>query len=119
MEKLLLDTKIKIGIAVAEEGLSRFARPAIVWSGGKDSTTTLSLVRTASENLSLNCPPCLFVDHGLHFKETWEFINELKDKWNLRLIVAKNEDLLNNVRGDKIVVNSLSDESKQELAALN
>jgi len=58
----------------------------VAWSGGKDSTFLLYLVRQIEPNI-----PVMFTDTGIEFRETLEFIDYLKDKWNLNLTITKPE----------------------------
>ncbi len=47
-------------------------RCGIAFSGGKDSTVLLDLVRKIDENIV-----CVFLDHGRHFPETYEFVKSI------------------------------------------
>ncbi|MCL4398918.1 hypothetical protein M1293_00185 [Candidatus Parvarchaeota archaeon] len=56
---LSLDAKEKIGLIVVKDALTRYKRPTVVWSGGKDSTVVLDLVRRACSELKMAMPPSL------------------------------------------------------------
>ncbi|MGE4357818.1 MAG: sulfate adenylyltransferase subunit CysD [Candidatus Omnitrophota bacterium] len=65
---------------------------AVLWSGGKDSTTMLYLTRKAFFG---KVPlPVIHIDTSFKFKEIYKFRNKLVRKWNLNLIVARNEEAL-------------------------
>jgi len=65
---------------------------AIAWTGGKDSTIILHMVREMFGNIPF---PIMFNDSTLEFPEVYDFINEYKAKWNLNLLWIKHipEDL--------------------------
>ncbi len=65
---------------------------AILWSMGKDSTTLLHLARKAF----LGCLPIplVHIDTGFKFKEIYDFRDKYAKKWNLKLIVARNDDAI-------------------------
>ena len=76
-------------INIIREAATQFKKPAILWSIGKDSTTILYLVRKAFFG---KVPfPVVHIDTGHKFPEMYTFRDELAKKWNLNLIVAKNE----------------------------
>ena len=111
---LSLMAKERIAKAVIEDALTSYVRPAILWSGGKDSTVVLHLVKEVTAKLGLKLPPVLFVDHGDHFPETMQLISEVSKKWVFNVVVAKNEDILNHVNGGRIYINDLSEENQKE-----
>lgn len=49
-----------------------YGQCGIAFSGGKDSTVLLDLVRKVDENIA-----CIFLDHGRHFPETYEFVKSV------------------------------------------
>ncbi len=58
----------------------------IGFSGGKDSTVMLHLVLEQSKDI-----PVLFTDTSVKFPETYRFIDELKERWDLNLQTTRNE----------------------------
>ncbi len=112
---LSLDTKVQIGKKVIEESFTNFSRPTVVWSGGKDSTVVLDLVRKVSHELDLKIPPCIFIDHGDHYEETFEILEKVSNEWGFKIIYAKNDNVLQNIKDGLIEVNSLSLENKREI----
>jgi phosphoadenosine phosphosulfate reductase len=49
-----LGFKARVAEAVVEAALETFKKPLVVWSGGKDSTLVLYLVRTVTNRLGKN-----------------------------------------------------------------
>lgn len=113
--RLLLEEKIQYGKELTSRILKKAERPAILYTGGKDSTVLLWLVRQASP--ARGEIPAVLIDHGLHFPETWEFIDQVKAEWNLRLLIARNEDVLAHAQGAgaPIRLRDLNEENQREV----
>jgi len=78
---------VEESVFILRETKANFKNPAVLWSGGKDSTAVLALCREAFFN---RVPfPVIHIDNGLDFPETYDFRNELTKKWGLKLLVAK------------------------------
>lgn len=79
-------------IYILRESYSRFKKLALLWSIGKDSTTLLWIARKAFFG---KIPfPILHIDTSFKFKEIYDFRAEYAKKWNLDLIITKNEKAL-------------------------
>jgi len=108
---------------VIREAIKKFRaeKIAIAWTGGKDSTLLLWLVKNVCEEENLPLPRVLFINEGCVFEEVKEFVEKLTKEWNLNVIEAKNEDVLKQVEkvGDIVKVEYLSDRNKRELKAIN
>jgi sulfate adenylyltransferase subunit 2 len=79
-------------IYVIREAYRHFRNMAMLWSIGKDSTTLLWLVRKAFFG---RVPfPVVHIDTGCKFPEIYQFREEYAKKWNLDLVVARNEEAL-------------------------
>lgn len=115
----MLENKIEKSFEIINEAFNRFRNMAILWTGGKDSTLTLWLVREYCLKHHKDLPKVVFINEGDVFDEILEFINELKIRWNLKLIEIKNEEILSRVNkvGDRIDVKSLSEELQREIAS--
>ncbi|MDG6998845.1 MAG: phosphoadenosine phosphosulfate reductase family protein [Nitrososphaerota archaeon] len=115
-KELVLSSKAKEEIAkcVIRDALGIFIRPAIVWSGGKDSTVVLHLVKQVTMESGSKLPPALFIDHGDHFPETMQIIEEVSKSWSFKVIIAKNEDVLKNVKEGVVRLSDLSDSNVRE-----
>jgi phosphoadenosine phosphosulfate reductase len=99
-KKVKFDTlaeKISQSKAVLKEALERFPqRIALAWTGGKDSTTTLHLLRDLCGG---KVPiPVLNIDTSVKFKEIYEFRDRIAREWNLPLIIERNEEALKTIQ---------------------
>ncbi len=112
---LSLDAKVSIAKIVINDALSRFRRPFVVWSAGKDSMVVLHLVKAVVEEKGMNMPPALFIDHGQHYDETYKMIENISREWNFRVVYAKNEDALSKVKDNRVYVNELNEENQREV----
>ncbi len=81
-------------IYIIREAYSRFRNIALLWSIGKDSTTLLWIARKAF----FGCIPfpVIHIDTGHKFKEIYEFRNGYARKWNLNLLISRNDQALKN-----------------------
>jgi phosphoadenosine phosphosulfate reductase len=88
-----LAEKIAKSQSIIQEALSRYGnRIAVAWTGGKDSTTTLHLLRQVGGG---QVPiPVLNIDTSVKFKEIYEFRDQLAAAWGLDLRVERNEEAL-------------------------
>ena len=66
---------------------------AVAFSGGKDSTTLLHLVRTVFDG---NIPwKIVTLDTGAEFDEIKQFMGRLAREWGFDIIVLKNDEIVN------------------------
>ncbi len=89
-----LEEKANKSIEIIKESVIRFGKDniATTFTGGKDSTVLLHLIRRAFNG---SIPFRVFnIDTSFKFKEIYEFRDKLVQIWNLHLIVLKNEDAL-------------------------
>ncbi|MEW6095975.1 MAG: sulfate adenylyltransferase subunit CysD [bacterium] len=87
-----LDKLENQSIFIIREAYSQLRKVAMLWSIGKDSTTLLWLVIKAFFG---KVPfPIMHIDTTYKFKEIYEFRDKYAQKWNLDLIIAKNEDAI-------------------------
>lgn len=117
IEYLPLEYKIKIAELVIEAAYNTFKKVVVVWSGGKDSTLTLYFAKKISERLGKQVE-AIIIDHFMHFDETWEFVDKVKEEWNVRLIIKGNERLKGHKYGDLIKVSELSEKDRKELESI-
>ncbi len=108
-----LAEKLTHARSVIAQSLRQAKRPVVLYTGGKDSTVLLWLVRQASSKTI----PTLLIDHGLHFPETWRLIDQVKAQWKLDLLIARNEDVLAHAckLDEPICVDDLNEENQREL----
>jgi phosphoadenosine phosphosulfate reductase len=115
-----LEEKVAKAAAVTRRALEQYRRPAVTWTGGKDSTLVLYVVREVAAEMDVEVPPVVFIDHLEHFPETEAFVEEWADRWGLDLVVARNEDLarLGADPGAEIPVADLDERTRRELERL-
>ena len=82
----------KRSIAIIREAKAQFKKLGILWSTGKDSTTSLWLCKKAFfGKIPL---PVIHIDTGYKFSEIYKFRDKIAKEWKLNLLVAKNEDAI-------------------------
>ena len=91
-----LEDKVKKSQAVLKEALERFSgHIALAWTGGKDSTTTLHLLRDLCGG---QVPiPVLNIDTSVKFKEIYEFRDRVAAEWGLNLVIERNEEAIKEI----------------------
>lgn len=82
-------------IYVFREVAEQFERPAILFSGGKDSIVLVHLALRAFHPAKIPFP-IVHVDTGHNFPETIEFRDNLAKKYNLNLIIGSVEESIKN-----------------------
>jgi sulfate adenylyltransferase subunit 2 len=79
-------------IYIIREAYSRFRDVSLLWSIGKDSTAMLWIARKAFFG---KIPfPVMHIDTGYKFKEIYEFRDKYAKKWDLDLMISRNEDAI-------------------------
>ncbi|MBU0708402.1 phosphoadenosine phosphosulfate reductase family protein [Patescibacteria group bacterium] len=94
---------------------------AVAWTGGKDSTLMLWLVKQVADELGQPIPRCEFINEGDVFDEIWEFVDEWKEKWGLNVIVMHNEDVSKQAGGkigEQVKVTDLNELNQREVERL-
>lgn len=81
----VIDRRVAEAVGFINNTIERNQLPAIVsYSGGKDSQATLLLTMDAGHKL-----PVLFIDTGLEFEETVQFVYDTVERHGLELIEEK------------------------------
>ena len=118
-----LDKKILLTKKIIKEAFDNFdtADMAVAWTGGKDSTVLLWLIRQVAKENNFPMPTCVFIDEGDVFDEIWTFTDKLKKEWQLNLSVAHNKDVSSQVKniGDQVTVEKLNKTNQRELKKLD
>src|SRR6056297_943669 len=109
-----LEDKIEKAIEVTRQGLEQYENPAVMWTGGKDSTLTLYFIKEVAEQFDLETPPAVFIDHFQHFDEIHDFVAKWEDEWDLDVVYASNDDV-----GDYAEENDLEPGDDIPIDALN
>ncbi|WP_224447268.1 phosphoadenosine phosphosulfate reductase family protein [Haloprofundus salilacus] len=113
--------KLEKAIEVTKTGLEQYENPAVMWTGGKDSTLTLYFVNEVAERFDLEKPPAVFIDHYQHFDELMEFVERWADEWDLEVIYARNDNVGEYVDenglepGDDIPVDGLNEQNQHHI----
>ncbi|WP_129115157.1 phosphoadenosine phosphosulfate reductase family protein [Halegenticoccus tardaugens] len=115
-----LARKVEKAAEVTRTALGQYRKPAVMWTGGKDSTLVLYVVREVARESGFDVPPVVFIDHFEHFDETIAFVERWADRWDLDLVYARNTDLAERGAGpgDEIPVAELSETNRRELERL-
>ena len=118
MEQKIENSKKVIRGAIKKFGTEKIA---VAFTGGKDSTLLLWLVKNVCEEENIPLPKILFINEGHVFEEFYGFVTKLTEEWNLDVIEVKNEDVLKQIEkvGDVVKVEKLSARNKKELKAIN
>ncbi|HAF61273.1 MAG TPA: hypothetical protein DCK95_02990 [Anaerolineaceae bacterium] len=72
------ENKLEYSKAVIERTINNFENPVICWSGGKDSTALIHLVKQIESDI-----PIINIDVDVEFESTKFFISRLVNEWNL------------------------------------
>jgi sulfate adenylyltransferase subunit 2 len=78
-------------VFVIREAVAQFERPALLFSGGKDSIVLLHLASRAFAPAPVPFP-ILHIDTGHNFPETIEFRDRIAEKYGVKLIVRYVQD---------------------------
>lgn len=120
---LNIEGKIEYSKNILKEAIKRFGPEnfAVAWTGGKDSTTLIWLLKDVCSQLSIPMPNCMFIDEGDVFGEISDIVQRLKKEWNLNVTIVKNTDIASKAKelGDIIYINNLNQRNKQELVNIN
>lgn len=105
---------------VVKEAFEKFdpASCAITWTGGKDSTLQLWIIRQVCVEYNIDLPKVMTIDEGDAFSEITDFLVTYSNKWNIDLHWITNFDVLaaamshlNNV----VQVKDLNERNRAEL----
>jgi len=95
-----LDWKIK-----QSQKVIRFAhtllgdRLGMAFTGRKDSTVMAHLIlQTLGQ-----APPAMFIDHGLHFEETYQTLDKLSELMNIKVLRVADPEWLKKLNGEKVL----------------
>jgi phosphoadenosine phosphosulfate reductase len=72
----------------------KYEELAIAWTGGKDSSLTLWIIRQVCQGKGLPLPKTMIIGEGDEFQEIEQFVESIKRDWNVPLEVCRNEDVL-------------------------
>ena len=119
-----LPSKMEKAVEVTKTALEEYENPAVMWTGGKDSTLTLYFVQQVADQYGYDMPPAVFIDHYQHFDELMNFVGRWADEWDLEVIYARNDDVGSYVDehslepGDDIPVDALSEHNQHHIRSI-
>lgn len=117
-----LDGKLEKSRAVIREALDRYPleRLAVAWTGGKDSTLVVWLVREVCRERGITVPVCFCIDEGDMFDEIRAFLGEWSAAWGLDLRIVHNADVSSHAGGlgEPVRVADLNERNRREIARL-
>jgi len=111
---------VEISKEIVREALEKFKPEelGITWTGGKDSTLTLWIIRQVCQEKETPLPKTMIIGEGDEFEEIEEFVERIKKEWNVPLEVCRNEDVLkaaNYTLNAVVKVKELSERNRAEL----
>lgn len=118
--KELLTKKIQDSKKLIREAFAIFnpKELAITWTGGKDSTLDLWLIRQVCQEDGIPLPLVFTIDEFDSFDEIEAFIRQYTKEWGLNLIVCSNDDVIKAARaklGATIQVSELNERNREEV----
>ncbi|MCK4353753.1 MAG: phosphoadenosine phosphosulfate reductase family protein [Dehalococcoidia bacterium] len=105
---------------VIREAFKKFnpADIAITWTGGKDSTTNLWIIRQVCAEDNIDLPKVMTIDEGDAFPEITDFLIKMSQKWNIDVEWLCNFDVLKCCQshlGNIVRVKDLNERNRAEL----
>ncbi len=124
-EKRFFDTtaeRVAKSKEVIGQALDHFPREklAIAWTGGKDSTLVLYLVREVCRERGVKLPMAFCIDEGDVFDEVREFLDRWSREWGVHLRMLHNDDVSGKAEalGAPVRVADLNERNRKEVARL-
>ena len=105
---------------IVREAFEKFkpSEIAITWTGGKDSTTNLWIIRQVCLEDNIELPQVITIDEGDAFPEITDFLIRTSKKWNIDLKWLINFDVLKCCQshlGNTVKVKDLNERNQAEL----
>ena len=91
---------------------------AITWTGGKDSTLTLWIIRQVCQEDGIKVPKVMTIDEFDSFDEIHDFINKYTKEWGLDIEWCSNDDVIKAAGGKlnaPVKVKDLNERNRAEL----
>ena len=106
--------------AVVREAFMKFDVDdlTITWTGGKDSTLTLWIIRQVCQEDSIKLPKVMTIDEYDSFEEIHNFLNRYTKEWNLDLEWCRNDDVIKAAGGKLNAVVKVKDLNERNRAEL-
>lgn len=112
-----LDDCLEKSVDVVRTAFEEYENPAIMWTGGKDSTLTMYVVHQVAEEYGYELPPAIFIDHFQHFDDLYTFVENWSDRFDIEVLMAENSDInsLVDKPNDTIHVQDLNEQNRNEV----
>ena len=91
---------------------------AITWTGGKDSTLTLWIIRQVCQEDGIKIPKVMTIDEFDAFEEVHDFMEKYAKEWNLELEWCRNDDAIKAASGKLNAVVKVKDLNERNQAEL-
>lgn len=109
---------------VIVDAIERFGSEnlGVTWTGGKDSTTMLWLIKRVCTKYNYDMPHVFTIDEGDPFPEIVEQLVEVSNKWNIDLDWRRNHDVLracDSQLDDIVKVEDLNERNQAELEKID
>lgn len=87
---------LEISKSIIKQAFHKFKPEELgtTWTGGKDSTLTLWIIRQVCLEEGTPLPKTMIIGEGDEFEEIETFVNRVKEEWDVPLEVCRNEDVL-------------------------
>jgi len=118
-----LASKIEKSKVIIRQALERYPMDnlAIAWTGGKDSTLLLWIIREVCLEDEKEIPTCFCIDEGDMFPEVREFLTKYSEEWGIELDMVHNDDVSEAAGGELgaiVKVSDLNERNQAEMARL-
>ena len=115
-----LAAKISKSKEIIREAFDKFDNKdlAITWTGGKDSTLTLWIIKQVCDEDNIKIPKVMTIDEGDAFPEIHEILLKYEKEWELNLEWCSNKDVIDAVGGElgaDVEVAKLNEVNKKEV----
>jgi len=93
----------------------------VAWTGGKDSTLVLWLVREVCLQHNLPLPKCFCIDEGDMFDEVRDFLKKWEKEWSVDLRMIHNSDVSRAAGGQlgaEVKIRDLDERNRSEIGRL-
>lgn len=119
----LLKKKIDDSKKVVREAFEQYpiSELAVAWTGGKDSTLVLWLIREVCLEDKRSIPRCFNIDEGDMFDEIRAFIADVGTEWGINMEMIHNSDVsaaAGGRLGGTVRVSDLNQRNRREIARL-
>jgi phosphoadenosine phosphosulfate reductase len=118
LEKKVADSRKVILDAFAKYPVDKLR---VAFTGGKDSTLVLWLIREAVKETKHAVPGCFCIDDGDMFDEVRDFIKERERDWGVKVDMIHNHDVSSRAPGglgSEVKIADLNERNRKEVARL-